>query len=293
VESHKTPKKRLAMFQYDDEESQGTIGSILRQQREKKKLNLEKIAEELKIRPQYLEALEKDQFDLLPGKLYQRSFLKAYAQFLNLNQDHILKMFEQDGSSKESFRKEADGALPAGKKVLGESIKEESTLQTEPRSSKNRVGYWFAIGAGLVLGIFCLIYLAKPGMKKKHDIASELSASAIESQKGKPEAVDTTSFLWRLDNLLANSTEMILRIEAKRDTWVKVTADEKTLFSGIIVLRLAIEFKANDYFSINLGNNEGLEVYLNGMKMNPLKKGIHYLDRKNYKSFFEESKTAR
>lgn len=281
------------MFQYDDEETQGTIGSILRRQREKKKLNLEKIAEELKIRPQYLEALEKDQFDLLPGKLYQRSFLKAYAQFLNLNQDHILKMFEQDGSSKEFFRKEADGTLPVGKKVLEESIKEESTLQTESRSSKSRAGYWFAIGAGVVLAIFCLIYLAKPGMKKKHDIASELSASAIESRKGKPETVDTTSFLWRLDNLLADSTEMILRIEAKRDTWVKVTADEKTLFSGIIVHRLAIEFKANDYFSINLGNNEGLEVYLNGMEMNPLKKGINYLDRKNYKSFFEESKTAR
>ncbi len=274
------------MFQYDDEESQGTIGSILRRQREKKKLNLEKIAEELKIRPQYLEALEKDQFDLLPGKLYQRSFLKAYAQFLNLNQDHILKMFEQDGSSKESFRKEPDGALPAGKKVLGESIKEESTLPTEPRFSQSRAGYWFAIGAGVVLGILCLIYLAKPGVKKKHEIASELSASAIESRKGKPEAVDTTSFLWRLDNLLANSTEMILRIEAKRDTWVKVTADEKTLFSGIMVPGVAIEFKADDHFSINLGNNDGLELYLNGMKMNSLEKGIHYLDKKNYKNFF-------
>jgi transcriptional regulator with XRE-family HTH domain len=285
------------MFQYEDEESQDTIGSILRQQRESKKLNLEKIAEELKIRPQYLEALEKDQFELLPGKLYQRSFLKAYAQFLNLDQDHILKMFEQYGSSKESFRKESEGTLPVGKKVLEESIKEGSTLQTEPRFSQSRAGYWFAIWAGLVLGIFCLIYLAKPGMKKKHDIASELSASAIESRKGKPEVVDTTSFLWRLDNLLTNSTQMILRIEAKKDTWVKVTADEKTLFSGIIVPELAIEFKANDYFSINLGNNEGLEVYLNGMRMNKLEKGIHYLDRKNYKNFFsagsvgQESKT--
>ncbi len=278
------------MFQYEDEESQDTIGSRLRQQREKKKLNLEKIAEELKIRPQYLEALEKDQFELLPGKLYQRSFLKAYAQFLNLDQDRILKMFEQYGSSKESFRKEPDGTLQVGKKLLEESIKEGSTLQTEPRSSKSRAGYWFAIWAGVVLGIFCLIYLAKPGMKRKHEIASELSAATTESRKRKPEAMDTTSFLWRLDNLLTNSTQMILRIEAKKDTWVKVTADEKILFSGIIAPGMAIEFKTSDYFSINLGTNEGLEVYLNGMKMRPLEKGIHYLDRKNYKSFFQNFK---
>lgn len=287
------------MFQYDDGESEATIGSILRQQRENKKLNLEKIAEELKIRPQYLEALEKDQFELLPGKLYQRSFLKAYAQFLNLDQDRILKMFEQYGNSEESFRKEPEGTLQVGKKLSEESIEEESTLQTEPRSSKNRAGYWFAIGAGVILAVFCLIYLAKPGMKKKNEIASELSTASIESQKGKPEVADTTSFAWRLDNLLANSTQMILRVEAKKDSRIKVTADEKTLFSGIMVSGMAIEFKANDYFSINLGNNEGLEVYLNGMKMNPLEKGIHYLDRKNYKSFFsagsigQESKTPQ
>jgi transcriptional regulator with XRE-family HTH domain len=285
------------MFQYEDEESQDTIGSILRRQRENKKLNLEKIAEELKIRPQYLEALEKDQFELLPGELYQRSFLKAYAQFLSLDQDHILKMFEQYGSSKEAFRKEADETLPVGRKLLEESIKEGSTLQTEPRPTQSRASYWFAIWAGVILGIFCLIYLAKPGMKKKHDIASELSTATIESRKGKLDVVDTTSFLWHLDNLLSNSTQMILRIEAKKDTWVKVTADEKTLFSGIIAAGMAIEFKANDYFSINLGNNEGVEVYLNGMKMNKLEKGINSLDRNNYKSFFslgsvgQESKT--
>jgi len=268
------------MFRYDDEETKDTLGSTLRHQRESKKLNLEEIAEELKIRPQYLEALENDQFELLPGKLYQRSFLKTYAQFLDLDQSHILEMFDQYEKSQRSARKE-----PERKKLLEESTKEEPTLPSEPQASKNRAGYWFAILAGLVLGIICLIYLAKPGMKKKHDIVSELSAEA-ESLNAKPEPVDTTSFAWRLDNLLTNSAQMILRIEAKGDSWVRGTADKKTLFSGIIPAGMTIECKANDNFSINLGKNEGVEVYLNGMKMNPLEKGIHRLDRENYKSFF-------
>jgi len=274
------------MFQYDDEKSKESIGSILRQQRESQKLNLEEIAEELKIRSQYLEALENDQFELLPGKLYQRSFLKTYAQFLDLDPVHILKMFDQYEKSQRALQKEPEEALPEGKKPLEESIKDQSTLHKQPQSSKSRAGYWFGILAGLVLGIFCLIYLAKPGMKKKHDIASELSVAAIESLKVELEVVDTTSFAWRLDNLLSNSAEMTLRIEAKGNSWVRVTADKKTLFSGFIAPKMAVEFKANDYFSINLGKNEGVEVYLNGMKMNPLEKGIHRLDRKNYKSFF-------
>jgi len=274
------------MFQYDDKESKDTIGSILRQQRESKKLQVEEIAEELKIRLQYLEALENDQFELLPGKLYQRSFLKTYAQFLNLDQGRILKMFDQHEKSRRSFQKE-----PEGMKMLEESIKAQSTLQKQPQPGKSRAGYWFAILTGLALGIFCLIYLAKPGMKKKHDIASELSAAA-ESLTTQPEAVDTTSFVWRLDNLLTNSSEMILRIEAKGDSWVKIIADKKTLFTGFIAAGMAIEFKANDYFSINLGKNEGVEIYLNGMKIKSLEKGIHHLDRQNYKSFFQGFQTA-
>ena len=274
------------MFQYDDEKSKESIGSILRQQRRSKKLKLEEIAEELKIHPQYLEALENDQFELLPGKLYQRSFLKTYAQFLDLDQGNILKMFDQYEKSQRSFRKEPEETLPEGKKPMEKSIKEKPSLPSQPQSSKSRAGYWFGILTGLVLGIFCLIYLAKPGMKKKHDIASELSVAAIESLNVEPEVVDTTSFAWRLDNLLTNSAEMTLRIVAKGNSWVRVTVDKNTLFSGFIAPGMAIEFKANDYFSVNLGKNEGVEFYLNGMKMKPLEKGIHLLDKENYKSFF-------
>jgi transcriptional regulator with XRE-family HTH domain len=272
------------MFEYDDQENSDTIGSILRQQRKSKKLDLEGIAEELKIRPQYLEALENDQFDFLPGTLYQRSFLKTYAQFLDLDPDRILKMLDQYEKSQKTFQKE-----PEGKKLSEESIEEDSTLPSESTLSKRRIGYYFAAFAGLALVIFCLIYLLKPDFKKKDNIVLEPSAAVKESLTAKPEVVDTPSFAWRLDNLLTDSTEMILRIKAKRSSRVKVIADAKTLFSGIIAAGMTIEFKANDYFSLNLDTNEGVEIYLNGMQINPLRKGIYRLDRKNYKSFFSQN----
>jgi cytoskeletal protein RodZ len=273
------------MFEYDDQETSDTIGSILRQQRKSKKLDLEEIAEELKIRPQYLEALENDQFEFLPGTLYQRSFLKTYAQFLDLDQNRILKMFDQYEKSQKPFPKE-----PEGEKLSKEPIAQDFTLPSESTFSKRRIGYYFAALVGLALGVFCLIYLLKPDLKKKHDIASELSSAVKESLTARPEVVDTPSSAWRLDNLLGDSTEMILRIKAKRNSRVRVIADAKTLFSGTMATGMAIEFKANDYFSLNLGTNEGVEIYLNGIKMNPLKKGVYRLDKKNYKSFFQNLK---
>lgn len=278
------------MFEYDDQKNGDTIGSILRQQRENKKLNLEEIAEELKIRPQYLQALENDQFDLLPGKLYRRSFLKAYAQFLNLNQDQILEMLEQYESSKEFLGNEPHGTFGIEKKT-DESKKERAISQKKLRFSKSRATYCFAMLGVLALAIVCFIYVIKPGMKKKPNPVPELSAAATESLNIEPTDVDTSSLEWRLDNLLTNSAPMILRIKAKKEGWVKVIADDKTLFSGNMSLGMAIEFEAENYFSINLGKGEGVEIYLNGMQMNPLEKGIYRLDRKNYKSLFQNSKT--
>jgi transcriptional regulator with XRE-family HTH domain len=277
------------MFEYDDPKSGDTIGSILRQQRENKKLNLEDIAEELKIRPRYLQALENDQLDLLPGKLYRRSFLKAYAQFLNLNQDRILEMLEQYESSEESLEKEPHEASGIEKKTE-EPKKERNFSPKKLLFNKSHTTYRFVILTILALVIVCLIYVIKPGMKKRLNPVPELSTGATESLSTKPMGVDTTSFEWRLDNLLTNSAPMILRVKAQKEGWVEVIADDKTLFSGIIIPGMAIEFKAHDYFSVNLGKNEGVEFYLNGMKMNPMEKGIYRLDRNNYKSFFQNSR---
>ncbi len=274
------------MFQYDDERTADTIGSILRRQRKSNKLDLEEIAKELKIKPEYLEALENDQFELLPGRLYQRSFLKSYARFLDLDHDHILKMFDQLEKSQTLLGRESEGT-----RSREDFTREGLTFPSEVQSRRSRAGYQFAVLAGLVLGIFCVIYLAKPGMKKGYDSASELSAVVAESLATEEETVDTTSFAYRLDNLLVRSTQMTLRIEAQGDSWVKIVVDKKNLFSGFIATEMAVEFKANDYFSIHLGKNEGVEMYLNGMKMRALEKGIHRLDRTSYRTFFDDLQT--
>jgi transcriptional regulator with XRE-family HTH domain len=154
------------MFQYDDEDGKESIGSILRRQRERKKLKLDEISEELRIRAQHLEALENDRFQLLPGTLYQRSFLKTYAQYLDLDQSRILKMFDQYQESQGFLGKE-----PEVTRAVGDSTEDRPHLVSQPQSAAGRAGYWFAVFTGLALGVVCLIYLAKPGTRKTDEIA--------------------------------------------------------------------------------------------------------------------------
>lgn len=61
------------------------IGSSLKEARLRKDLDLPAAAEATKIRTRHLQALEDEQFDVLPGQTYVRGFLKTYADFLGLD----------------------------------------------------------------------------------------------------------------------------------------------------------------------------------------------------------------
>lgn len=60
------------------------IGPILKRVREEKNISLEEIAEATKIRVKYLEAIENEQFDLLPGAVYAKGFVNTYIRYLNI-----------------------------------------------------------------------------------------------------------------------------------------------------------------------------------------------------------------
>jgi len=61
------------------------IGKILRQAREERGLTIEQVAEEIYIRPHYLQAMEAGQFDVMPSRTQMRGFLRSYADFLHLD----------------------------------------------------------------------------------------------------------------------------------------------------------------------------------------------------------------
>jgi cytoskeleton protein RodZ len=63
------------------------IGSSLREARIRRGVELAQVEAATHIRTKYLEALENDRFDLLPGEAYARGFLRTYADYLELQAD--------------------------------------------------------------------------------------------------------------------------------------------------------------------------------------------------------------
>ncbi len=68
-------------------------GQKLRQAREKRGVSLDEVAVSLNISKRFLEAVELDDYDSLPGILYARGYMKNYCRYLNISSGEIISLF--------------------------------------------------------------------------------------------------------------------------------------------------------------------------------------------------------
>jgi cytoskeleton protein RodZ len=71
------------------------VGETLRRERQKRNLELEQISQELKISTRFLQAIESDQYDKLPGGVFAKSFVRQYARLLGLDEEAIAGQVQQ------------------------------------------------------------------------------------------------------------------------------------------------------------------------------------------------------
>jgi cytoskeletal protein RodZ len=65
------------------------VGSALQRAREVRGLSLDEAARDTRLRVDQLDALEREDFDVLPGEVYVRASLRTYASYLGLDADKV------------------------------------------------------------------------------------------------------------------------------------------------------------------------------------------------------------
>lgn len=97
-----------------------TVGRFFHKSREEKKVSLESVARETRIKMDFLQAIEEDSFQLIPCETYVRGFIRSYARFLHLNQEDFINLYNlQVQSQKTETAETADGS-PFVKKSLSQ-----------------------------------------------------------------------------------------------------------------------------------------------------------------------------
>lgn len=244
-----------------------TLGSCLKRQRESSGYALKEVAEQIKIRIGYLEAMEEDDLSALPDGPYAKGFVKAYAQFLGLEPE---KVWNQYGWKKTVEETKQDLHLPK-EFALG----------------------WLLVIAGFVLGIAIVATFAQYASKGKID-SGDYTRQAIDRLHLVPESTATESAI--TESLLGPaailSEQLVLQIRVTGRSWIVVTADTDTVLSGEVRPGAEIRLVARNRFTVSLGKTQAAEIFFNGNKLEAFSrpgKGIFRaeINQKNYVEYLK------
>ena len=160
------------------------MGALLRQERERQDISLEKAASEIKISKKYLIALEEGYTKDLPHPVYAKGFVKNYARLLGLDPEEygaILSSYYavDDDHLREPPRYEVRDSIPSAKE-------RKMTFGQVSGSLAFRPSLWF--GLPLVLGFAALAwyFFSGAGLNFNLDAVWGLFKSQTETQA--PEA---------------------------------------------------------------------------------------------------------
>jgi len=100
----------INVVENNDSSNLNTIGIVLQTARINKNEDLNEVAKKLRIRQVYLEAIENDQFKILPGNIYVVGFIKSYSKYLGLDSEEIIKRYKSEVSK---YKTKEDLKFPA------------------------------------------------------------------------------------------------------------------------------------------------------------------------------------
>jgi helix-turn-helix protein/uncharacterized protein DUF4115 len=74
--------------------AKGSFGEILKRERELREVTLNEVTVATRIPPRFLEAFEREEWEKLPGGVFNRGFVRAIARYLGLNEENLLSEYD-------------------------------------------------------------------------------------------------------------------------------------------------------------------------------------------------------
>ncbi len=147
-----------------------SFGEKLKLQREKRNMTLEEISASTKIGTRMLQALEEEKFNQLPGGIFNKGFVRAYARMVGLDEDQTVADYLEASGDAVPIRPDSgprDGSRDAGARDNASrdgSSRETSSREAMARENEARISRLEAISDApprpLPWGVFAVILLA-------------------------------------------------------------------------------------------------------------------------------------
>ncbi len=268
-----------------------SFGEKLKREREKRAVTLEQISVSTKIGTRMLQALEEDKFSQLPGGIFNKGFVRAYARCVGLDEDQAVA----------DYLEASGDAAP----VRIEAAAEPERRSPEPSTNgSSRDLPWGLFAAVLLLVALILSvwsyrkreHRARPGTSNsepssivtpspasgassKNALAASQSSAVVAQVKsqGRPDlqARTLTTEKTASPNVAfaagpASRTqpgEFTVLIQAREDSWISITVDGKVLLSDTLIAGDQRSVHGRNQVVVRAGNTGAVDLSFNGKKL--------------------------
>jgi cytoskeleton protein RodZ len=231
-----------------------TVGVRLREAREKRGVSLRQIANTTRISVMSLEALERSDLSRLPGGIFTRSFIRAYAQEVGLDPDRTIQDFIAELPPDAAHATAHPVAVEDGEKL--ESDRKAVTTAV-------RLILVSAPIIGLVMYYSAhrepseLPSIPKPVVES---VVPEVAAAPLTREVALPApgaaAVPPVAE--------AAATDLTMEITPRATCWISVNADGERVFSGLMAGGDKRSVMAKEQIVVNVGDAGAFDYTLNG-----------------------------
>src|SRR5215472_5760878 len=251
-----------------------SFGSTLRQERERRGISLEAISSSTKIRLLYLQAIEQDHLEELPGGLIGRGFVRAYARAIGIDEEETITAYLASRAESES---QLVPPMPAQASPRG------SNLATRLPSWAFVAGF-LAIGVGfIVLGELRSHYPVFHGSGPE---SASPTSSRLASQRHTADEASLAQPATRQETVSRNVSPypyeqsakvavsastptpdaggLNLAINVRQDAWMSIIADGQRVISDTLVAPTEKVVKAHSQIVVRAGNIGAVDFTFNG-----------------------------
>jgi len=225
------------------------IGNSLREARIRLGMGVKDVENATKIRAKYLEALEEDDFEVLPGATFVKGFLRTYASFLKLDADSLVEEYRRTYEPKRE-----DTA------VVRTDISSRPRSRTSAERKKQRVrrgqrGY-VLIG---IIAVVVVALLAWFGSGRGQDPAS-IDASSLGTSSTTSSLAEVSSTT--VSTAAGEETPASQNSSSSTTVTVENTTDTVTHSSSADSIELVVKVTRDSCWLVVREDNEnGAEVY--------------------------------
>ena len=271
------------------------IAKILREAREKKGEKIARVANRLRIRATYLQAIEDGRYRELPGDAYAIGFVRAYATYLGMDGAEIVRRFKMEASVSGKTTS-LIFPIPAHEG----RVPKAAILLLSVLLALVVYGAWYALSSHAPVLEPSLVEDGPPVTSSPEtlDAAAEGAAKGaavedaaventavevpplpvIASAPSQPEAVSVAP-LSGMDTPLPEETQAsvgetasrMIVLRAVRDTWIEIRdAGGKLIMTGVLSANQIYRPPLQEGLTLAVGDAHGVEIRVDGELMPPL-----------------------